>query len=61
MTSKAASALRGAPGARVRLVMMGMVLTLLAAIGVSAWAQAPAPAARRSRACTACTTTAGRG
>jgi len=45
MTSKAASALRGAPGARARLVMMGMVLTLLAAIGVSAWAQAPAPAA----------------
>ena len=45
MTSKAASALRGAPGARARLVMMGMVLTLLAAIGVSAWAQAPASAA----------------
>ena len=44
MTSKAAGALRGAPGARARLVMMGMVLTLLAAIGVSAWAQAPASA-----------------
>src|SRR6476620_11039720 len=42
MTSKAAGALRGATGARARLVMMGMVLTLLAAIGVSAWAQAPA-------------------
>jgi protein CpxP len=49
MTSKAASALRGAPGARARLVMMGMVLTLLAAIGVSAWAQAPAPAAPAER------------
>jgi hypothetical protein len=35
--------------------MMGMVLTLLAAIGVSAWAQAPAPR-RRSRACTRCIT-----
>lgn len=45
MTSKTASAVRGAPGARARLVMIGMVLTLLAAIGVSAWAQAPATAA----------------
>ena len=45
MTSKTASAVRGAPGARARLVMMGMVLTLLAAIGVSAWAQAPASGA----------------
>ena len=45
MTSKAAGALRGATGSRARLVMLGMVLTLLAAIGVSAWAQAPAPAA----------------
>ncbi len=45
MTSKAASALRGATGARARLVMMGMVLTLAAAIGASAWAQAPASAA----------------
>jgi protein CpxP len=45
MTSKTASALRDAPAARVRLVIMGMVLTLLAAIGVSAWAQAPASTA----------------
>jgi protein CpxP len=45
MTSKTASASRGAPAARVRLVMMGMVLTLLAAIGISAWAQAPASTA----------------
>ena len=45
MTSKAARATHGAPGARVRLVMIGMVVTLLAAIGVSAWAQtAPATA-----------------
>jgi periplasmic protein CpxP/Spy len=49
MTSKTTSALRGAPAARVRLVMMGMVLTLLAAIGVSAWAQAPASAAPSGR------------
>ena len=49
MTSKAASALRGAPGARVRLVMMGMVLTLLAAIGVTAWAQVPASAVPSGR------------
>ena len=46
MTSKAASAAHGAPGARVRLVMMGMVLTLLAAIGVSAWAQTAPPASQ---------------
>jgi periplasmic protein CpxP/Spy len=45
MTTKAASAVRGAPGARARLVMMGMALTLMAAIGASAWAQAPASAA----------------
>ena len=42
MTSKSMSVARGTSGARARLVMMGMVLTLLAAIGVSAWAQAPA-------------------
>ena len=42
MTSKAAGALRGASGTRARMVMIGMVLTLLAAIGVSAGAQAPA-------------------
>ena len=45
MMIKTAGAVRGAPGARVRLVMMGMVLTLLAAIGVSAWAQTPPPVA----------------
>ena len=46
MTSKATALTRGTTAARARLVMMGMVLTLLAAIGVSAWAQAPAqPAA----------------
>ena len=39
MTSKSTAVARGTPGARVRMVMMGMVLTLLAAIGVSAWAQ----------------------
>ncbi|MEO5882215.1 MAG: Spy/CpxP family protein refolding chaperone [Caldimonas sp.] len=53
MTSKAVSPSRGATGSRVRLVMMGMVLTLLAAIGVSAWAQtapqAVQPAAERHR------------
>ena len=42
MTSKSMSVARGTSGARARLVMMGMVLTLLAAIGVSAWAQPPA-------------------
>jgi periplasmic protein CpxP/Spy len=42
MTSKSMSVACGTSGARARLVMMGMVLTLLAAIGVSAWAQAPA-------------------
>ena len=44
MTSKSMSVTRGTSGARARLVMMGMVLTLLAAIGVSAWAQTPPPA-----------------
>src|SRR5207253_7525482 len=44
MTSKSMAVARGTSGARARLVMMGMVLTLLAAIGVSAWAQAPAQA-----------------
>ena len=45
MTTKTARAGHGASGLRVRMVMMGMVLTMLAAIGVSAWAQtAPAPA-----------------
>ncbi len=59
MTSKAAGAARGAPGTRVRLVMMGMVLTLLAAIGVSAWAQtAAAGAAAADGRCRACTTAA---
>jgi periplasmic protein CpxP/Spy len=37
-----ARAPQGANGRKVKVVMMGMVLTLLAAIGVSAWAQ-PAP------------------
>jgi len=50
MTSKAASAARGAHGTRVRLVMMGMVLTLLAAIGVSAWAQTAPSASQPSTA-----------
>ena len=48
MTTKTARAATGAPGHRVRMVMVGMLLTLLAAIGVSAWAQpatAAAPAA----------------
>jgi len=44
MTSKTAGAASGASAVRVKLVMMGMVLTLLAAIGVSAWAQTPPPA-----------------
>jgi len=44
MTSKTAGAASGATAVQVRLVMMGMVLTLLAAIGVSAWAQTPPPA-----------------
>ncbi|MCE9660979.1 MAG: Spy/CpxP family protein refolding chaperone [Burkholderiales bacterium] len=44
MTTKTARAANGAPGHRVRMVMVGMVLTLLAAIGFSAWAQ-PAPPA----------------
>ena len=48
MTSKTAGAAQGAPGARVRLVMVGMVLTLLAAIGVSAWAQTPPSASQPS-------------
>jgi len=48
MTSKAAGAAHGATGARTRLVMMGMVLTLLAAIGVSAWAQTAPPASQSS-------------
>jgi hypothetical protein len=39
MTTKTARAAYGAPGHRVRMVMVGMLLTLLAAIGVSAWAQ----------------------
>jgi periplasmic protein CpxP/Spy len=46
MTSKAARAADGAPKAGVRLVMLGMVLTLLAAIGVSAWAQTAPPASQ---------------
>ena len=41
-TTKTASAGQSAYGARVRMVMIGMLVTLLAAIGVSAWAQ-PAP------------------
>jgi Spy/CpxP family protein refolding chaperone len=45
MTTKTARAATGAPGHRVRMVMVGMVLTLLAAIGVSAWAQSASPAA----------------
>lgn len=44
MNSKVAGAFRGATGARARLVVVGMALTLLAAIGVSAWAQAGPPA-----------------
>ncbi len=44
MTTKTARAANRPPGHRVRIVMVGMVLTLLAAIGVSAWAQ-PAPPA----------------
>jgi len=44
MTSKTARAGNGAPGLRVKVVMMGMVLTLLAAFGVSAWAQTAPPA-----------------
>jgi periplasmic protein CpxP/Spy len=42
MTSMTAHAPRGGNGRKVKVVMVGMVLTLLAAIGVSAWAQ-PAP------------------
>jgi periplasmic protein CpxP/Spy len=45
MTTKTARAASGATGHRVRMVMVGMVLTLLAAIGVSAWAQSAPPAA----------------
>jgi Spy/CpxP family protein refolding chaperone len=41
MATKAMATSR-ANRARARLVIMGMALTLLAAIGVSAWAQAPA-------------------
>ena len=48
MTSKSMSVTRGTSGARARLVMMGMVLTLLAAIGVSAWAQTPPSASQPS-------------
>ena len=43
--NKAVATIRGASGTRARLMVMGMALTLLAAIGVSAWAQAPAPSA----------------
>ncbi len=42
MTSNTARAHPGANGRRVKVVIMGMLLTLLAAIGVSAWAQ-PVP------------------
>jgi Spy/CpxP family protein refolding chaperone len=42
MATKAVATTRGASRTRARLVIMGMALTLLAAIGVSAWAQAPA-------------------
>ena len=44
MASKVMATIRGTSGARARLVIVGMALTLLAAIGVSAWAQAPASA-----------------
>lgn len=43
MATKAVATTRGASGTRTRLVIMGMALTVLAAIGVSAWAQPPAP------------------
>ena len=42
MTTKTARAAHSLYGARVRMVMIGMLVTLLAAVGVSAWAQ-PAP------------------
>lgn len=42
MTNMTARAAQGAYGHRVRMMMVGMLVTLLAAIGVSAWAQ-PAP------------------
>ena len=42
MTSTTARWGQTAQGQRIRMVMLGMVVTLLAAIGVSAWAQ-PAP------------------
>jgi Spy/CpxP family protein refolding chaperone len=42
MTSTTARFDRTAQGQRIRMVMIGMLVTLLAAIGVSAWAQ-PAP------------------
>ncbi len=42
MTSTTARSGQTAQGRRVKMVMIGMVVTLLAAIGVSAWAQ-PAP------------------
>jgi len=45
MTTNTARAATGAPSRRVRMVMVGMVLTLLAAIGVSAWAQTATPPA----------------
>ena len=42
MMTTTARAAQGANGRRVKVVLMGMLLTLLAAIGVSAWAQ-PVP------------------
>ena len=44
MTSTTARAAHGALDREVKVVMMGMLLTLLAAVGVSAWAQTAPPA-----------------
>ncbi len=44
MTTTTARPGHAAQGRRIRMVMIGMAVTLLAAIGVSAWAQAAPPA-----------------